>query len=87
MLGVRIEFFRQLLTDAGVQPELALRDAVSFSWRMSDASFDAFRAMKADQLVLTKPFFTHDPSFTIMIDWRISHLVVQVPWRKEGSAT
>lgn len=35
LLGVRIEFFRRLLTDAGVQPELALRDAVSFSWKMS----------------------------------------------------
>ena len=50
LLGVRIEFFRRLLTDAGVQPELALRDAVSFSWKMSDASFDAFRAMKAERL-------------------------------------
>lgn len=46
LLGVRIEFFRRLLTDAGIQPELALRDAISFSWKMSEASFEAFRTMK-----------------------------------------
>ena len=48
-LGVRIEFFRQLLMDAGVCPDVALRDAVSFSWIMSEDSFEAFRAMKAHQ--------------------------------------
>ena len=51
LLGVRVEFFRQLLTDAGVQPELALRDAISFSWKMSEESFEAFRAMKQDPSV------------------------------------
>jgi len=45
-LGVRIEFFRRLLTDEGVHPEVALQDAISFSWRMSEASFEAFCAMK-----------------------------------------
>ena len=49
LLGVRIEFFRRLLTDAGVQPELALRYAIAFSWKMSDDSFEAFRAMKTDR--------------------------------------
>jgi Mn-dependent DtxR family transcriptional regulator len=48
-LGVRIEFFRQLLMDAGVCPDVALRDAISFSWRMSEESFEAFRAMKLQQ--------------------------------------
>ncbi len=48
LLGERIEFFRRLLTDAGVQPDLALRDAISFSWKMSDASFEAFRALKTE---------------------------------------
>ncbi len=46
---VRIEFFRQLLKDAGVCPDVALRDAISFSWRMSEESFEAFRAMKLQQ--------------------------------------
>ena len=45
-LSVRIDFFRQLLTDAGVHPDLALRDAISFSWKTSEDSFEAFRAMK-----------------------------------------
>ena len=48
-LSVRIEFFRQLLKDAGVHPDVALQDAVSFSWRMSEDSFEAFRAMKPQQ--------------------------------------
>jgi Mn-dependent DtxR family transcriptional regulator len=47
--GVRIEFFRQLLMDAGVCPDVALRDAISFSWRMSEESFEAFRVMKLQQ--------------------------------------
>ena len=50
LLGVRIEFVRRLLTDAGVQTDLALRDAISFSWKMSEASFEAFRAMKTGQM-------------------------------------
>ena len=45
-LGERVSFFRQLLTDAGVEPSQALRDAVSFSWEMSEASFEAFQAMR-----------------------------------------
>ena len=48
-LGVRIEFFRQLLMDAGVHPDVAVRDAIFFSWRMSEDSFEAFRAMKPQQ--------------------------------------
>lgn len=48
-LHTRIDFFRQLLTDAGVHPGLALRDAISFSWEMSEDSFEAFRAMKTGQ--------------------------------------
>ena len=48
-LGERVSFFRQLLTDAGVEPSQALRDAISFSWRMSEESFEAFRAMKLQQ--------------------------------------
>ena len=50
LLGVRIEFFRKLLADAGVQPDLALRDAISFSWKMSEASFEALRTMKMEQV-------------------------------------
>ena len=41
----RISFFHRLLTDAGVESSQALRDALSFSWEMSDASFEAFRSM------------------------------------------
>ena len=46
LLGIRIEFFRRLLTDAGVHPDLALQDAISFSWKMSEDSFEAFRSME-----------------------------------------
>ncbi len=45
-LGNQVCFFQQLLTDAGVEPAQALRDAVSFSWEMSEASFQAFQSMK-----------------------------------------
>lgn len=46
-LAGRVSFFQQLLTDAGVEPSQAQQDAISFSWEMSEASFSAFRAMKA----------------------------------------
>ena len=46
LLESRIRFFQQLLTDAGVDPAQAMRDAISFSWEMSDASFEAFKAMR-----------------------------------------
>ena len=46
----RVSFFRQLLTDAGVEPSLALQDAISFSWEMSEASFEAFKAMREASL-------------------------------------
>ena len=42
-LDTRVRFFQKLLTAAGVEPAQALQDAVSFSWEMSDAAFDAFR--------------------------------------------
>jgi Mn-dependent DtxR family transcriptional regulator len=48
-LGTRIEFFCQLLRDAGVRPELALKDAISFSWKMSEESFEAFHTMARNQ--------------------------------------
>ena len=35
-----------LLTDAGVHPDLDLQDAISFSWKMSEDSFEAFRSME-----------------------------------------
>lgn len=44
-LDSRIGFFRQLLTDAGVEPSLALRDAVSFSWEMSETSYEALKSL------------------------------------------
>ena len=43
VLGTRIRFFQRLLTNAGVEPAQALQDAISFSWEMSEASFEAFR--------------------------------------------
>ena len=49
-LGERVSFFRQLLTDAGVEPSQALRDAISFSWEMSEAAFEAFRHLYAGAL-------------------------------------
>ncbi len=42
-LDTRVRFFRQLLTQAGMESSQALQDAVSFSWEMSDAAFEAFR--------------------------------------------
>ena len=48
LLGSRVRFFQQLLTDAGVEPAQALQDAISFSWEMSEASFEAFRALKTE---------------------------------------
>ena len=47
-LGERIEFFRRLLTEAGVPSEVALRDAIAFSWKMSEDSFEAFRTLKKE---------------------------------------
>lgn len=47
-LGERVSFFRQLLTDAGVEPSQALQDAISFGWEMSEVSFEAFRAMRTE---------------------------------------
>lgn len=44
-LSRRICFFQQKLTEAGVDPETALKDAVSFSWEMSETSFNAFQGM------------------------------------------
>ena len=46
-LRTRVLFFQQLLTRAGVEPSLAMRDAISFSWEMSDDSFEAFRNLMA----------------------------------------
>lgn len=46
-LRTRVLFFQQLLTGAGVEPSLAMRDAISFSWEMSDDSFEAFRKLMA----------------------------------------
>ncbi len=43
VLSERIRFFRRILADAGVEPSLALQDAVSFSWEMSEASFQALK--------------------------------------------
>ena len=45
LLESRVSFFQRLLTDAGVEPAQALRDATSFSWEMSEASYEAFRKM------------------------------------------
>ena len=42
-LSERIRFFRRILTDAGVEPSRALKDAVSFSREMSEASFQALK--------------------------------------------
>ena len=48
LLSGRVMFFCRMLTGAGVDPALALKDAVSFSWEMSDASYEAFRKIAAD---------------------------------------
>ena len=45
LLTGRVAFFQQILTGAGVEPSLALRDAVSFSWEMSEVSYKAFQNM------------------------------------------
>lgn len=47
LLTRRVMFFHRMLTDAGVDPSLALQDAVSFSWEMSEASYEAFRKLAA----------------------------------------
>ena len=46
LLGSRVRFFQQLLTDAGVEPAQALQDAISFSWEMSEAFYEAFRGKR-----------------------------------------
>ena len=46
-LDGRVRFFQRLLTEAGVEPSQALRDAISFGWEMSEASFEAFRRLYA----------------------------------------
>ena len=45
LLTCRITFFRHALIRAGVDQSLALQDAISFSWEMSDVSYEAFRRM------------------------------------------
>lgn len=44
-LDHRIRFFQEHLTAAGVDRDTAIRDAVSFSWEMSEASFHALRSL------------------------------------------
>jgi len=44
-LNDRVSFFRQKLIDAGIEPALALRDAVSLSVEMSEESCTALRTM------------------------------------------
>ncbi len=44
-LDARVRFFHQMLTEAGVEPSQALQDAISFSWEMSEAAFEAFRRL------------------------------------------
>ena len=44
LLNDRVDFFRRTLTDAGVEPSLAIQDAISISWEMSEASYEALRA-------------------------------------------
>ena len=44
-LKERVSFFHQLLTETGVESSQALHDAISFSWEMSDALFEAFRIL------------------------------------------
>ena len=46
-LDDRVRFFQRLLREAGVEPSQALRDAISFGWEMSEASFEAFRRLYA----------------------------------------
>ena len=47
-LNKRVKFFQQWLVSAGVEPSQALRDAISFGWEMSEVSYKAFRAIRAD---------------------------------------
>ena len=49
-LDARVRFFHQMLTDAGVEPSQALQDAISFSWEMSEAAFEAFQRLYAGAL-------------------------------------
>lgn len=44
-LDARVRFFHRLLAEAGVEPSQALQDAISFSWEMSEAAFEAFRRL------------------------------------------
>ena len=45
LLNDRVCFFQQKLIDAGVEPALALQDALSFSWEMSEESYHALKAL------------------------------------------
>ena len=49
LLSSRISFFRHILTGAGVDPAQALRDAISFSWEMSEFSYEAFQHLLTEQ--------------------------------------
>lgn len=42
-LHERVCFFSQLLLKLGVESAQAEKDAIAFSWAMSDSSYDAFR--------------------------------------------
>ena len=47
-LGNRVRFFHRLLSEAGGEPSQALQDAISFSWEMSEAAFEAFQRLHSD---------------------------------------
>ncbi len=48
LLNRRVCFFQQKLIDAGVASALALQDALSFSWEMSEKSYNALRTLLED---------------------------------------
>ena len=50
LLNERVCFFQQLLMDAGVEASQALQDSVSFSWNMSEKSYEAFKGMYRQSL-------------------------------------
>ena len=46
ILSERICFFENLLIEAGVDPSTARQDSLSFGWKMSRDSFEAFQRIR-----------------------------------------
>ena len=51
LVSARVNFFRRFLLDAGVEPSVAAEDALSLSWEINEASFQAIKAMLDNNII------------------------------------